>query len=82
MMKPASKIKAIMIFIASSELVFKMEDKLNGMFIDFTPLFNRLHHRPQYSSTQVFFFAIQSSRTSIPVQKGKNLLNYNCAGSV
>jgi len=34
-MKPASKIKAIMIFIESSELGFKMEDKLKGMFMDF-----------------------------------------------
>jgi len=34
MMKPASEIKAIMIFIASSELVFKKEDTLKGMFMD------------------------------------------------
>jgi len=35
-MKLASKIKPIMIFTASSKLVFNMEDKLKGMFMDFT----------------------------------------------
>jgi len=43
MMKPASKIKAIMIFIASSE--FKMEDTLKGMFMDFRVLSKRLNCR-------------------------------------
>jgi len=38
MTKPAWKIKAITIFIASSELVFKNVDKLKGMFMDFRVL--------------------------------------------
>jgi len=37
-MKPAFKLKIIMIPIASSDLVFKMEDKLNEMFMDFKVL--------------------------------------------
>jgi len=38
MIKPVSKVKAIMIFIANSELVFKMEDKLKEMFMNFKVL--------------------------------------------
>jgi len=34
MMKPASKIKAIMIFIESSQLGLKTEDKFKGMIMD------------------------------------------------
>jgi len=37
-MQPAPKIKAIMIFIASSELVFKKEEKFEEMFMDFRVL--------------------------------------------
>jgi len=40
MMILASKIKAIMIFIVSSELVCQMENKLKGMFMDFKVLSN------------------------------------------
>jgi len=38
MIIPVSKIKAINIFKACSELVFKMGDKLKGMFMDFKVL--------------------------------------------